>query len=92
MVDVLKAESLQNRFNKNAMVTEIKNKYVIDDKGNAVSVLVDVKSYRKMLADLEELELIRAWDAPKVSGKKSVKFEKTLSGTRKSDSLVSDII
>ena len=66
------------------MVTEIKSKYVIDNKGKEVSVLVDIKSYRKILAELEELESIRAYDAAKASGEKPIKFEKALAGNRKS--------
>ncbi|MDO8579186.1 MAG: hypothetical protein Q7R50_08455 [Dehalococcoidales bacterium] len=52
------------------MATGINSKYVIDNKGKAVSVLVDMKSYRKMLAELEELESIRAYDSAKASGEK----------------------
>lgn len=65
------------------MTTEIKGKYVVDDTGKAVSILVDMKSYRKMLAELEELESIRAYDAAKASGEKPVKFDKAPSGTKK---------
>ena len=56
------------------MVTGIKNKYVVDDKGKAVSVLLDIKAYGKILAELEELESIRAYDAAKASGEKPVDF------------------
>ena len=66
------------------MVTGIKSKYVIDDKGKAVSVLVDMKTYRKILAELEELESIRAYDAAKVSGEKAIKFDKVLAERDKS--------
>ena len=56
------------------MVTGIKNKYVVDDNGKAVSVLLDIKAYGKILEELEELESIRAYDAAKASGEKPVKF------------------
>lgn len=63
------------------MVTGIKNKYVVDDKGKAVSVLLDIKAYSKMLAELEELEAIRAYDSAKASGEKPVKFERAPAGS-----------
>lgn len=63
------------------MVTGIKNKYVVDDKGKAVSVLLDIKAYGKILAELEELESIRAYDAAKASGEKPVDFERALAGS-----------
>ena len=66
------------------MVTGIKNKYVVDDNGKAVSVLLDIKAYGKMLAELEELESIRAYDAAKASGEKPVKFESAPAGSKKS--------
>ena len=66
------------------MVTDIKSKYVVDDKGKAVSVLLDIKVYGKILAELEELESIRAYDAAKASGEKPVKFELALAGSKKS--------
>ena len=66
------------------MVTGIKNKYVVDDNGKAVSVLLDIKAYGKILAELEELESIRAYDAAKASGEKPVKFELALAGIKKS--------
>ncbi len=58
------------------MVTRIGGRYVVDDKGKAVSVLLDIKAYRKMLAELEELETIRAYDVAKASGDETVPFEK----------------
>ncbi len=60
------------------MVTGIKNQYVVDDKGKAVSVLLDIKAYSKILAELEELESIRSYDAAKASGEKPIKFELAL--------------
>lgn len=66
------------------MVTGIKSKYVVDNKGKAVSVLLDIKAYRSMLAELEELEAIRAYDAAKASGETPVKFEQAPTESKKS--------
>ncbi len=64
------------------MVAGIKGKYVVDDKGKAVSVLLDIKAYSKILAELEELEAIRTYDAAKASGEKPVKFAQALAEVR----------
>ena len=48
--------------------------YVVSRKGRKVSVLLPVAEYRKLLADLEELEAIRAYDAAKASRSKAIPF------------------
>lgn len=53
-------------------------KYVINEKGERVSVLLDIKNYRKLLKALEELESIRAYDNAKSSGDKSIPFEQAI--------------
>ncbi len=60
------------------MVTRFSGKYVVDEKGKAVSILLDVKDYRRMLAELEELEAIRAYDAAKAAGEETVSFEQAV--------------
>lgn len=39
--------------------------YIIDNKGNKLSVILPVKDYQKMVEDLEELEDIRLYDEAK---------------------------
>ena len=53
-------------------------RYVVDKKGKPVSVLLDIRAYRKMLEELEELAAIRAYDAAKASGDKVVPFDKAI--------------
>ena len=60
------------------MVTRGRGKYVVDEKGKPVSVLLDIKAYRKMLEELEELEAIRAYDAAKASLDEAVPFEEAI--------------
>ena len=49
-------------------------KFVTNRRGQKVGVVVDMEEYKKMLADLEELESIRAYDAAKASGSESIPF------------------
>jgi len=60
------------------MVTKYGGKYVVDDKGKAVSVLLDIKTFRKLLAEIEELESIRAYDIAKNSSDEVVPFEQAI--------------
>ncbi len=66
------------------MATRISGKYVVDEKGKAVSVLLDIKAYRRLMADLEELEAIRAFDAAKASCDEAVPFEQAVKEIEKS--------
>lgn len=56
----------------------IKERYVVDEDGNRVAVVLDIDDYRHLLDELEELEPIRAYDAAKSSGDEVVPFEKAL--------------
>ena len=60
------------------MATALGEKYVVDEKGNPVSVLLDIRVYRKILEELEELEAIRAYDAAKASGDEVIPFEQAV--------------
>ena len=53
-------------------------RYVVDEQGNRVGVLLDIADYRQLLEELEELESIRAYDAAKASGERAIPFEQAL--------------
>jgi hypothetical protein len=59
-------------------------KYITDDKGARVGVIIDIRHYRKMLEAMEELECIRAYDAAKASGDEAIPFEKAVRQIEKS--------
>ena len=54
---------------------KLKERYVVDEKGNRVGVLLDLEDYQKLL---EELESIRAYDAAKASGDEAILFEQAI--------------
>ena len=60
------------------MTLAVNERYVVDKKGKPVSVLLDIRAYRKMLEELEELAAIRAYDAAKASGDKAIPFDKAI--------------
>ncbi len=60
------------------MTIKPKERYVVDEKGDRVGVLLDIKDYRKLLAELEELECIRAYDAAKAFSDEIIPFEQAV--------------
>ena len=59
-------------------MTTFAERYIVDENGNHVGVLLDMADYRKLLEELEELESIRAYDAAKASGDEAVRFEQAV--------------
>ena len=59
------------------MVT-VKERYVVDENGTRVSVLLDIDDYRRILEELEELESIRAYDVAKASNDEVIPFEQAV--------------
>ena len=53
----------------------LKERFIVDENGQRVGVLLDIEDYRQLLEDLEELEAIRAYDAAKASGDEAVPLE-----------------
>ena len=51
-------------------------KYVTNRRGKKVGVVLHIEDYKKMVADIEELESIRAYDAAKNSGDQTISFLK----------------
>jgi PHD/YefM family antitoxin component YafN of YafNO toxin-antitoxin module len=56
----------------------IKERYVVDEKGARLGVLLGVDDYRRLLEELEELEAIRAYDLAKASEDEVIPFEQAV--------------
>ena len=56
----------------------MKKRFVVDDKGKPVNFLLDIKTYRELVAGLEELECTKAYDAAKVEDSKTISYEQAL--------------
>jgi PHD/YefM family antitoxin component YafN of YafNO toxin-antitoxin module len=54
------------------MVT--KEQYVVDENGKRTAVLLDVQYYQELLAALEEIESVRAYDEAKASNDEIIPF------------------
>ena len=53
-------------------------RWLVDEKGNRVAVVLPIAEYDQILEDLEELEDIRAFDEAKASGEKPIPIEQAL--------------
>lgn len=57
----------------------LKERYLVDDQGKRVAVVLEIDEYNKLLEELEELEDIRAFDAAHSSGEKPISIERAIS-------------
>jgi len=67
----------KKRRRTGTMIT-LKERFIVDENGQRVGVLLDIEDYRQLLEDVEELEAIRAYDAAKASGDEAVPLEQAL--------------
>lgn len=56
----------------------LQERFVVDESGRRVSVLLDIEAYHRLLEELEELEALRAYDAAKASGDEAIPFEQAV--------------
>ena len=59
-------------------MTDRQEQFVVDQEGNRIGVVLNIEDYQKLLADVEELESIRAFDEAKASGEKPIPFERAV--------------
>lgn len=53
-------------------------KYVTDRRGQKTAVVLAIEDYKKILADIEELESIRAFEAAMASEDETIPFAKAV--------------
>ncbi len=56
-------------------MVRLNERYLIDEKGKKVGVLLDIGEYQNLLKELEELESIRAYDSAKTAVDEAIPFE-----------------
>jgi hypothetical protein len=60
-----------------------KERFIVDENGRRIGVLLDIEDYQRLLEELEELEAIRAYDAAKASGDEVLPLEQALAEIEK---------
>lgn len=53
-------------------------RFVTDEAGNRIGVILDIDRYEELVDALEELEDIRAFDEAKASGDEAIPFEEAV--------------
>jgi hypothetical protein len=61
----------------------LKERFIVDENGTRIGVLLDIEDYHRVLEELEELEAIRAYDAAKASGDEVLPLEQALAAIEK---------
>ena len=62
---------------------QLKERFLVDESGQRIGVLLDIEDYQRLLEELEELEAIRAYDAAKASGDEVLPLEQALAEIEK---------
>lgn len=58
---------------------QLKEKYITDQQGNRIGVLLDIEEYQQLLEQLEELEAIQAYDNVILLDEEEIPFEVAIS-------------
>lgn len=58
---------------------KLKEQFLTDPTGKRIGVLLNLADYERLLAELEELESIRAYDAAKAADGEAVPFDQAVS-------------
>ncbi len=53
-------------------------RYLVDEDGRKIAVVLDIETYHQLLAELEELETLRAFDEAKAEGGEAIGLEEAL--------------
>lgn len=64
---------------------KLKEQYISDKNGNKTGVVLSIDEYRQVLADLEELESIRAYDEAVTSDEEAIPFEQAVAEIKRAD-------
>ncbi|GBL12301.1 hypothetical protein MSj_03816 [Microcystis aeruginosa Sj] len=54
---------------------KLKERYITDEQGNRIGVLLDIEEYQKLLEESEELDAIRAYDLAVSGDDDEIPFE-----------------
>ncbi len=57
---------------------ELHPRYMVNEEGQRVAVVLDLDAYNKLMEELEELDDLRAYDEAKASGETAIPIEQAL--------------
>jgi hypothetical protein len=59
-------------------MTTSEHRFVVDENGRRIAVLLEMAEYERLLEELEELDAVRAYDAAKAAGDDFIPLEQVL--------------
>ena len=59
-------------------MVKLNENFVVDKEGHKIGVFLNMKTYKKVLELLEELDDIRAYDKAKQSGDEAIPFDQAV--------------
>jgi hypothetical protein len=59
-------------------MNKIQERYIVDENGDRIGVILHIADYQQLLEEIEELECIRAYDAAKASNDEVIPFEQAI--------------
>ncbi len=61
----------------------LRQQFIEDKQGNRIAVLIPIDQYNKILAQLEEIDYIRAYDAAKAEEDEIISFDEAVNEIEK---------
>ena len=59
-------------------MAKLQEKFIVNQRGKRVGIILDMTEYRQLLDAYEELEAIKAYDEAKASGDEAIPLEQAL--------------
>jgi PHD/YefM family antitoxin component YafN of YafNO toxin-antitoxin module len=59
-------------------MNNFREKYLVDENGKQIAVVLDLADYKKLLEELEELDALRAYDKAKASEDEIIPFAQAI--------------
>lgn len=56
----------------------LQERYLVDEQGNRIGIVLDIKAYQNLLDKLEELESLYAFDQAKADDEKAIPLEQAI--------------
>ena len=58
-------------------------RFLTNEKGERIAVIIEMKEYEELLAELEDLQAVREYKVAKASGETPIPFDKAVSRIEK---------
>jgi hypothetical protein len=65
------------------VLTRSKTEYIVDGSGKRVGVILDIKDYERLLEELEEYSLVKAYDEAMADREPAIPFEQAMEETER---------